>query len=102
MPHASDPELVEARQLILALQFCGKSNARSLLDVGCGDGSFTREYSGRLPCRMFGIDPSLADLQKTCIGKGKPEARVTFAAASGEALPFADGAFEVAALTSSL
>jgi ubiquinone/menaquinone biosynthesis C-methylase UbiE len=101
MPHSNDPEKVEARHLAAALQRFGQFSGKNMLDVGCGDGSFTREYAACLPYHVFGIDPGLENLQKAKSGPITSVSPFTFTAAKGEALPFPDGSFDVAALTSS-
>lgn len=101
MPHSSDPEHEEARQLSAAIPFASQTSGKKLLDVGCGDGSFTSEYVGYLPCDVLGIDPSFGDLQKARNEQINTQPRITFAAAMGEALPFANRTFDVVALTSS-
>ena len=101
MPHSSDPEHAEVRQLIAAIPFSSQTSGKKLLDVGCGDGSFTTEYADHLPCDVLGIDPSFGDLQKANNERINTRSRITFVVAMGEVLPFADGEFDVAALTSS-
>jgi 2-polyprenyl-3-methyl-5-hydroxy-6-metoxy-1,4-benzoquinol methylase len=52
-----DPEGAELNHLIKACELTGKR----VLEIGCGDGKFIRQYA-RMPSRLVGIDPGLADL----------------------------------------
>lgn len=101
MPHSNDPEKVEARHLAAAIQSIRRITVKTMLDIGCGDGSFTREYAECLPCHVIGIDPGFVSLQKAKSGPINTFSHLTFTTAKGEALPFPDGVFDVAALTSS-
>ena len=63
-----------------------------ILEIGCGDGRLTRKYAD-VATRVVGID-----LPSTLPGDGVqplPES-VSFAAASGVALPFPAGSFDQA------
>ncbi len=97
MPHARDPNGIEARHLIAAGNLAGKK----MLDVGCGNGDFTWQFAA-LPRTIFAIDPDLAALQAAHKDPRNTFPHVHLASASAESLPFPAGAFEVAALTSSL
>jgi 2-polyprenyl-6-hydroxyphenyl methylase / 3-demethylubiquinone-9 3-methyltransferase len=66
-----------------------------VLDVGCGGGLLAEEFA-RLGCTVTGVDPSeksLAAARTHATGNGLP---ITYRAARGEALPFADATFDVA------
>jgi 2-polyprenyl-6-hydroxyphenyl methylase / 3-demethylubiquinone-9 3-methyltransferase len=66
-----------------------------VLDVGCGGGLLAEEFA-RLGCAVTGVDPSeksLAAARTHAAGKGLP---ITYRAAWGEALPFADATFDAA------
>jgi SAM-dependent methyltransferase len=66
------------------------------LDVGCGTGVFTELVLDRCaPATVIAIDPSAAQIE---LAQGKPVAqRADFRVADAQALPFADGAFDVVA-----
>jgi 2-polyprenyl-6-hydroxyphenyl methylase/3-demethylubiquinone-9 3-methyltransferase len=102
MPHKADPEKTESGHLAAVIQSSSPFPSRKVLDVGCGNGNLTREFAERSPCDVFGIDPGFGNLQQARSGRTIASVSITFAAAMGEALPFADGTFDVAALTSSL
>ena len=70
-------------------------NAR-WLDVGCGTGVFTEVVLDRCsPATVVAIDPSAAQIE---LALGKPVAqRTDFRVADAQALPFADGVFDVVA-----
>jgi SAM-dependent methyltransferase len=63
-------------------------DARRFLDFGCGTGEFAAEFPAG---RYVGIDLSRGYLRFA--GRNRPG---SFAAAAGEALPFADGSFDAA------
>jgi 2-polyprenyl-3-methyl-5-hydroxy-6-metoxy-1,4-benzoquinol methylase len=64
----------------------------SLLDVGCGEGVLTERWARTLtPARVVGVD--VADLR----GEWARRPAASFAVADAEALPFADGEFDVVA-----
>jgi 2-polyprenyl-6-hydroxyphenyl methylase/3-demethylubiquinone-9 3-methyltransferase len=65
-----------------------------VLDVGCGGGLLAEEFA-RLGCAVTGVDPSeesLAAARTHAAGQGLA---IEYQRASGEALPFADGSFDV-------
>ena len=80
--------------LALAL-FAGiarRNGARAVLDVGAGTGRALELLSAELPqCRLTGIEPSEA-LRSVGHAKGLSEDQLI--GGSGEALPFADDAFD--------
>ena len=64
----------------------------SLLDVGCGDGVLTERWARKLaPARVAGVDAG--DLRAVW----ERRSAASFAVADAEALPFADGEFDVVA-----
>ena len=67
--------------------------SRRILDVGCGGGDRLAEFAafGARPENMFGVD-LMAD-RIAAARKNHPE--IAFALANAEALPFADGAFDL-------
>ena len=67
---------------------------RKLLDLGCGDGYFTRHYyDTQGPTSIVGIDPS-ANAIKSAIAK-KGERAIEFSVGDGHSLPFADKSFDL-------
>ena len=72
-----------------------------VLDVGCGTGGFLRIAAGRFPAaRLTGVDPSEVMLAHA-VSANPAGSRLTFVHAPAEALPFADGAFDLAVSTMS-
>ncbi len=90
-----DPERAELNHLTSACDLKGKL----VLDIGCGDGKFTRQYQ-RMVRRLVGIDPELSDLH-IAREKGDP-ARSLFLRAQAEDLPFSSEVFDIVLFTSSL
>jgi SAM-dependent methyltransferase len=70
---------------------------RSIVEVGSGTGHFTRWFAARFATRAVGLDRSLAML---CAARRA--ARVSYVQGDAAALPFADGAFDVAAFVTTL
>ncbi len=75
---------------------CGR-RIRTALDVGCGTGQFTRWLASR-GLEVTGLDLSLAML---AVARDRTRG-VRYLQGAAEALPFAEGSFDVAALTTSL
>ena len=92
-----DPEGRELSQLLRFAQLEGKR----VLDVGCGDGELTAQFAPR-SAAVMAVDPDRQDL-RTALGSRPPGLawQVQFAAARGQALPFASGHFDLAFFTSS-
>jgi ubiquinone/menaquinone biosynthesis C-methylase UbiE len=92
-----DPEGAELNHLIKACELTGKR----VLEIGCGDGKFIRQYSS-MPKRVVGLDPEFSDL---CIAhKLKPAStdQPYYLQANGEKLPFPDNSFDIVIFASSL
>ena len=70
---------------------CGDVSQQDVLDVGCGEGRFTRMLNDR-GARCTGVDATPAMVQ-TARARGGG----TYAAAAAEALPFRDATFDLAA-----
>ena len=69
----------------------GLAQARRVLDVGCGSGAVTADLAAATPGRVIGVDLD-GRLVGSAAAAGHEVAR-----ADGACLPFADGAFDVAA-----
>ena len=69
---------------------------RTILDVGCGTGHFTRWFAGR-GFEAAGIDPSRFMLEEARRSGG-----ALYVRGDGEALPFPDAAFDLTALITAL
>lgn len=81
-------------ELILGLAHL---NGRNVLDVGCGDGTFSIRYwdSGH-PSRLVGIDPAANAV--AVANRGKADRPLEFMVGTGARLPFRDREFDVAIL----
>ncbi len=71
--------------------------AKAILDIGCGAGALSKALASE-GAAVTGIDPGVEALAKA--RQAVPDAR--FEAASGEALPFADGSFDGAVMLNAL
>jgi 2-polyprenyl-3-methyl-5-hydroxy-6-metoxy-1,4-benzoquinol methylase len=75
------------------------AGTRSILDVGCGVGHWSRVLARVLPpdARLIGIDrePRWVDEATTRAGAAGLAERCTYRAGAAEALPFADAAFDL-------
>ena len=68
-----------------------------VIDIGCGDGTYTIDLLNRgHPRQIMGIDPAARAIEAACMKKASQE--VFFQVGSAYALPFADSSFDVAHL----
>lgn len=83
-----------ARIAPLFIGFAGVRDGQRILDVGCGTGSLSRALlaSGRT-IDVVGVDPTASYL--SFAREAIPAARVQFQLGAAEALPFANGTFDV-------
>jgi len=88
--------LATARWMELMLDLTSLRD-RSVIDIGCGDGSLTvRYFDQERPRLMAAIDPAA-----TAVAAGKKRAGdrpIEFSVADGHHLPYPDGAFDIAVL----
>lgn len=73
----------------------------SALDIGCGDGKFTRLLASRFKS-VGGIDVKEKKIEEAREAAKAAGVTVDFRTASGEAIPYADGSFDVVAFSNSL
>ena len=90
-----DPEQAELNNLIAACPL----EHRTVLEIGCGDGTFTRQYV-RMTGKVVGIDPSSIDLIDA--KKKTRSSRVSFVQGEAEGLPFPSESFDIVLFASSL
>jgi 2-polyprenyl-6-hydroxyphenyl methylase / 3-demethylubiquinone-9 3-methyltransferase len=67
---------------------------RRALDVGCGGGLLAEEFA-RLGFAVTGVDPSRRSVDAARAHAAEAGLSIEYRQASGEALPFADGSFDV-------
>jgi ubiquinone/menaquinone biosynthesis C-methylase UbiE len=90
-----DPEGEELKHLTAACDLTGKT----VLEIGCGDGRFTRQYAG-MTSRVFGLDPLLSETRLA--SKGAKRNKAFFLQGHAEALSFPKQTFDIAIFASSL
>ncbi len=90
-----DPEKAELGHLVSACDL----NMKTVLEIGCGDGTITRQY-GRLPYRVVGIDPAGTEVQ-VAHKRGRHGSQF-FLQGEGEKLPFPTHSFEMVIFAASL
>ncbi len=95
MKATRDPECAEVSHLIKVCELTGKN----VLEIGCGEGKFTRQYAG-MPSRLIGIDPEIADLREAEVNKGTTNS--AFIQSIAEKLPFPSQVFDIVIFASSL
>ena len=95
MKATRDPECAEVGHLKTTCDLAGKE----ILEIGCGEGKFTRQYAG-MPSRIIGIDPEIADLREALVNKGTTNS--AFIQSIGEKLPFPSQVFDIVIFASSL
>ncbi len=79
----------------------GRLTGRSILDVGCGDGFYTRRFWDLAkPGAVIGIDPAVNAIGVANANKG--DRPIEFRVASAHELPFADNSFDLVLLQSIL
>jgi len=90
-------QMVHDEEVLLARLLTGLPNARSVVDIGCGTGHFTRWFAAR-GLEVVGVDTVPAMLT-VAHETGRADRYVQAAA---EALPFRAGSVDLAALITSL
>lgn len=90
MVYDRDPE---ATQVQYIHDYMGIDN-RNVLEIGCGDGYLMRQYITP-ETHITGIDGTLSKLAQAVKQESSmPQAKMTFAQANAENLPFPDNHFE--------
>lgn len=103
---ALEPSEAEIRQLPLSSNakaaaelLAGRSGAA--LDVGCGEGKFTRSLTG-IFSKVAGIDVKQKVIDRARVAAAAEGKDVEFAVADGQAMPFPDSSFDTVAISNSL
>jgi ubiquinone/menaquinone biosynthesis C-methylase UbiE len=98
MKPVRDPERAELKHLIETCPLSGKV----VLEIGCGDGTFSRQYANETGW-VVGIDPLSSEVElamnKVRIANSR---KMSFLLAEGESLPFHAYSFDVVIFASSL
>ena len=83
--------------LQLVVSRLGLGPTRSLLDVGCGLGHWSRELTRVLPAltESVGVDPEPAWVKQAVLVEDRPATTATVLQGRGEQLPFPDGHFDL-------
>lgn len=89
---------LHVRQEKLILDLVAPVAGESVLDVGCGSGSYLRLF-GRKKCLLTGLDPSAAALESARRNLG-PSCELVLGNAAD--IPFSDNEFDVVTLTGGL
>lgn len=84
---------IGGRETALILDALQPQAGESLLDVGCGTGHFTRALASAVSGPIVGVDIS-ADWLAHARARGG--ARISYHLADAQALPYADGSFDLA------
>lgn len=106
MRRALKPNDAEIRALPLgantrfARELLGE-RARRALDIGCGEGKFTRGIAGFIP-EVAGIDVKEKSILKAKAAAEAEGAKVDFRVGSADTLPWPDGYFDVVIFSNSL
>ncbi|MCC2095771.1 MAG: class I SAM-dependent methyltransferase [Hyphomicrobiales bacterium] len=72
-----------------------------LLDVGCGEGKFTRSMTSMYD-KVTGIDVKQTSIDKALAANAEEGKNVEFQVADAEAMPFADASFDTVVISNSL
>lgn len=88
-------EITEALEQRGILRLAGPLQGRSVLDVGCGDGTLARVLARNGARRVCGCDPDPRMVGQARAGATGNGIRVDLAVARAQALPFADNTFDV-------
>ncbi len=95
MKPVRDPEGAELKHLVAACELAGKL----VLEIGCGDGAFTRQYA-HMAGSVVGIDPLTAEVK---LAKKKTRrTSVQLLVGRGEGLPISAHIFDTAIFACSL
>jgi len=87
-------QLTERLEQEVIFELAGDVHGRSVLDAGCGDGSYSILAWTR-GARVWGVDSSPAMLEAACRWAQSFGAHIEFCRTSMEQLPFGSGVFDV-------
>ena len=87
----------DREKAVLASQLAAFTHAKSLLEVGCGTGHFTRWFAAQ-GLSVTGLDASAAMLEDA----RRRDSRLDLVRGDAVALPFSDGSYDVVAFITAL
>jgi ubiquinone/menaquinone biosynthesis C-methylase UbiE len=95
--HARLSSVLANERLTRAVLDSADFRGKTVLDVGCGDGTYTLElFASAQPSRIHAVDRAEQAIE---LGRRRAGDRpITFEACSAESLPFPDGSFDIALL----
>lgn len=93
--------ITEKLELAAVLELAGPVEGRDVLDVGCGDGTYTVAL-GMLGGRVTGLDASFPALRAARSRAASASVPVRLVSGQAERLPFAPGSFDVAVAVTAL
>jgi len=88
-------EIVESLEHRLILRMTGPLRGRTVLDVGCGDGTLAAVFAGDGAARVVGCDPDARMIARARARAGSGGNRLDLAIARSQCLPFPDASFDV-------
>ncbi len=88
-------EITETLERRLILRLTGPLQGRSVLDVGCGDGTLALVAAQHGAARVAGCDPDPRMIARAIAQAARGNATIELAVARSQALPFADDSFDV-------
>jgi SAM-dependent methyltransferase len=88
-------EITEALELRLILDLTGQLQGRSVLDVGCGDGTLALATARHGAAHVSGCDPDPRMVARALAQSVQNKASIDLAVARSQALPYADWTFDV-------
>lgn len=88
-------EITEALEHRLIFRLAGSLHGRSVLDIGCGDGTLTLLMVDSGAAHVTGCDTDLRMITRARAKKVNGNIRIDFLAARAEALPFMDSTFDI-------
>ena len=88
-------EITETLERRLILRLAGPLQGRSVLDVGCGDGTLALVAARSGAAQVVGCDPDPRMIARAAAQAERGNADISLAIARSQALPFADGSFDL-------